>query len=339
MGGGLKEIVMGELGRHPFRPAWWLPGAHAQTVWPALFRKRRALPPVERIRLDTPDGDFVDTWVQPGRAGAPTVLLLHGLEGSFKSRYICGMHAAIGDIGWTAITMEHRSCGSEINRGRRMYHMGETSDVDFIARKVLQELPGRLYVVGYSLGGNVLAKWFGQSGNDLPAGVAGGAAISSPYNLPVSAPYLDRPTMRPYRIKFLRTLKKKAILKDHQFPGLINVARVLKSKTFEEFDTLATAPLHGFRDAADYWQQSSCGRFLDNIRRPLLLISAEDDPFIQGTTFPTECANQSDYVFPLLTAKGGHAGFVYGSLFCPQFWAEEQTLRFFLTIERRFGRT
>jgi predicted alpha/beta-fold hydrolase len=325
---------MAELGRHPFRPAWWLPGAHAQTVWPALFRKRPLLPPVEKVRVDTPDGDFLDTWVQPGKPDAPTVLLLHGLEGSFRSRYIQGMHGAIGNIGWTAITMEHRSCGVEINRNRRMYHMGETADVDFLARKILRERPGRLYVVGYSLGGNVLAKWFGQSGDDLPAGVAGGAAIGSPYDLPVSAPYLDRPIMRPYRIKFLRTLKKKAIVKDRQFPGIIDLPAVLKSTTFEQFDTLATAPIHGFRDAADYWRKVSCGQFLGGVRRPLLLISAYDDPFIQGNTFPTECAGQSPYVCPLLTQHGGHTGFVYGSIFRPRFWAEEQTLRFFLAVEK-----
>jgi len=330
----LKKTLMAELGRHPFKPAWWLPGAHVQTVWPALFRKRPSLPPVRKSRIETPDGDFVDTWVQPGRPDAPIILLLHGLEGSFDSPYITGMHAAIAATGWTAITLEHRSCGSEMNRARRMYHMGETSDLDFVARDVLQR-PGvsRLYVVGYSLGGNVAAKWFGEQGEALPAGVAGGAAISAPYDLSVSAPYMDRRIMRPYRFKFLRSLKKKAVLKNRQYPGIVDIGRVLKCKTYEEFDTLATAPFHGFKDAADYWKQTSCGQFLENVRRPLLLVSAENDPFIQGFTFPVECASQSPYLFPLLVPEGGHVGFVHGSLFRPRFWAEEQTLRFFLAVE------
>ncbi len=329
----LKDEITATLAAHPFRPAWWLPGAHTQTVWPSLLRKRPRLKNVQHVRIDTPDGDFIDTWVQPGASGAPAVLLLHGLEGSFRSRYIQGMHAALAQIGWTAITMEHRSCGDEMNRCRRMYHMGETADLDFLARKILNDRPGRLYAVGYSLGGNVLVKWLGQSGKNLPERLAGGAAISSPYDLPVSAPYLDRPLMWPYRFKFLRTLKKKAILKDKQFPGIVDLPAVLKSSNFEQFDTLATAPIHGFRDAEDYWRQSSCGQFLHNVRRPLLLLSAQDDPFIQAHTFPLQCANESDYLYPLFTKKGGHTGFVQGSIFRPQFWAEQQTLRFFQSLE------
>jgi predicted alpha/beta-fold hydrolase len=137
-----------------------------------------------------------------------------------------------------------------------------------------------------------------------------------------------------YRFRFMRTLKKKAVLKDRQFPRIVNLDEVLKSATFEEFDTRATAPLHGFRDAHDYWRQCSCGQFLQNVRRPLLMLSAEDDPFIQGTTFPSECASQSQYLYPFLTKAGGHTGFVHGSPLRPRFWAEEQTLRFFQLLQR-----
>lgn len=331
----LKQTLMAELARHPFKPAWWLPGAHAQTVWPALFRRRPPLPPVQHSRLDTPDGDFLEIYTQPGRPGAPVVLLLHGLEGSFTSPYIAGMNAAVAKTGWTAITMAHRSCGTEINRAKRMYHMGETADLDFLARHILQRPDAtRLYVAGYSLGGNVAAKWFGESGDALPEHVAGGAAISAPYNLPVSAPYMDRPVMRPYRFKFLRTLKQKVVLKNRQYPGAVDIDRVLKCKTFEQFDTRATAPLHGFKDAEDYWKQTSCGQFLNGVRRPLLLLSAANDPFIQGSTFPAECAAQSPYLCPLLVPEGGHVGFVHGSPLHPRFWAEEQALRFFSAIEK-----
>lgn len=331
----VKRAILAELNRHPFVPAWWLPGPHAQTVWPALFRRRAALPPVQKIRLDTPDGDFLDIWVQAARPGAPTILLLHGLEGSFRSRYIWGMHHTLGGIGWNAVTMEHRSCGGEINRARRMYHMGETSDLALVVQHLIERhATGRLYLCGYSLGGNVIAKWLGESGTQLPDAIAGAAAISSPYNLLISGPYMDRPVIRPYRMKFLRTLKKKAILKDRQYPGIVDLPRVLRSTTFEQFDSLATAPLHGFKDAADYWKQVSCGQFLDNVRRPLLLVSAEDDPFIPGGSFPTRSVEESPYLYPLLTRQGGHVGFVYGDPWRPGFWAEEQVVRFFTLLER-----
>jgi len=326
-----KSAVMAHLERHPFSEPWWLRGRHLQTVWAPLFRVPPVTPSVRAERVDTHDGDFFCIHVQEGKPRHPMVLLLHGLEGSFRSKYILGLHHQFGNLGWSVVTMEFRSCSGEMNRARRIYHMGETSDLDFLIRQFIATRPDvELYAAGFSLGGNVLAKWLGEQGEQAPVQVKAAAIISAPYDCVVSAPYLDRPTARLYRQKFLKSLVPKALEKERQYPGAIDVRRIRRCTTFAEYDTYVTAALHGFKDARDYWAKASCGRFLPNVRRPTMLLSAADDPFSPGITLPRAHAAGSAWLHPQFTDTGGHVGFVYGpNPWQARFWAEEQTVRFF----------
>lgn len=321
---------MNVLQRHPFRPAWWLRGRHGQSVWGPVFRGKNGLP-LRRERVTTPDGDFLDLHHLETDPAKPVVLLLHGLEGSQNSFYIRGLNHALAGLGWNSLTLVFRSCGGEINRARRIYHMGETSDLAFIVERLLDARPdARLYLCGVSLGGNVLAKWLGECGRGIPANVAAAAVVSPPFQPEVGAPYFHKELWGLYSRKFLRTLIPKAMEKARQYPGVYDVEAVRRCRDFNTFDTLVTARLHGYEDAEDYWRKVGCGQFLPAIRVPTLLVAAEDDPFNPASTIPHETAARSPWLHPLFTQHGGHAGFVYGPTpFQARYWMEEQVLRFF----------
>lgn len=301
-------------------------------MWSPLFRR----PPYvsRRVeRLETPDGDFVVLHISEGERGKPAVLLLHGLEGSANSKYILGMHEKLCAIGWHCITMEFRGCSGEMNRARRLYHSGETTDLAFVASRFAAQFP-RFYLAGFSLGGNVLAKWLGESAADVPANVRAAAVVSVPFDLVVSGPHIDRVLRGFYARHFLRSLVKKAIAKEKQFPNCVSVEKLRKARTLYDFDNHATATLHGFRDVDHYYSSQRSGQFLDRVRVPMMLLSAADDPFNPASTLPREIADRSEYLHPQFSGRGGHVGFVYGAPHQSRYWAEEQVVRFFQTYEQ-----
>lgn len=326
----LKTRLQAVLDEHPFRPAWWLPNPHAQTVW-ARYQRAFSMPAFRLERWDTPDDDFLRIHFADGALDKPAALLLHGLEGSIESPYIVGLARNLSAMDWAVAVLEFRSCGGELNRAPRLYHSGETTDIDFVVRGLTERWPGRpLYIAGYSLGGNVTAKWLGEQGDGVLDEVAAAAVVSAPYRLDDSGPFMDSGPRLMYVRHFLKTLIPKALAKAEQYPGRIDVEAIRKAKTFEAFDTLGTAALHGFRDAKDYYTRSACGQFLENIRRPTLLLSAADDPFNPGWTLPRDASARSPFLVSQFTKRGGHVGFVQGPR--PgqaEYWAEDQIARYF----------
>lgn len=330
-----KEAVLSELDRFPFEPAPWLLGGHAQTVLSWFIRRA----PDAGLRLErwtTPDDDFLRVHLREGAPDKPAAVLLHGLEGCAQSSYLVVLANMLLARGWSIAAMEHRSCGGEMNRAKRMYHSGETSDLAFVVRALAERWPSKpIYIAGYSLGGNVTAKWLGETGEATPEVVRAAAVVSAPFNLLVSGPNMDSGARRLYVKHFLRTLIPKALAKERQYPGCLDPERVRRSRTFWEFDTYATAALHGFRDADDYYAKVSCGQFLPNIRRPTLLLSAADDPFNPASTLPRETAKASPYLHAQFPDQGGHVGFVArGTRDDARWWAEEQIVRFFEAYHR-----
>lgn len=331
----LKADVLAELAQHPFRPPWWLRNAHAQTVY-ARYGRNVVRPSLRAERWDTPDDDFLDVYFLDGDPKRPTAVLLHGLEGSIESTYFLAMLRELHRAGWNVAAMEFRSCSGEMNHARRMYHSGETEDVGFVVRRLIERQPAvQLYVAGYSLGGNVTAKWFGECGDALPVNVRAGAAISAPYDLVASSTHMDRSVSRLYVLHFLRKLVPKAVEKDRLHPGIIDIERVRRARTFREFDDHATAPLHGFSDAHDYYTRVACGRYLDGVRRPLLLLSADDDPFNPGRTLPRELAARHPFLHAEFPLHGGHCGFIQRGADGMESWAEVQVVRFFEAYRAR----
>jgi uncharacterized protein len=311
---------------HPFTPLRWLRGRHAQTVFGTLLRPGPRLS-LRRERWELPDGDFLDVDRLEGPAAAPLLLVLHGLEGSSSSHYVQGLLAQARRRGWRGMALNFRSCSGEPNRLLRSYHSGETSDLGEAVRRARAE-PGAapLLLAGCSLGGNVVVKWLGEQG--ASAQVRAAAALSVPFDLAACARALDAPGAMSlvYRSRFLHTLKRKALAKSRRLPG-IDAARVRSARTLFEFDEVLTAPVHGFAGAEDYWAQSSSGPYVARVRVPLLLLSAEDDPFISPSCLPREAASRNPCVTLETHSRGGHLGFVAGP-YLPWFWAEWRVAEF-----------
>lgn len=324
-----------------FKPAWWCRGPHLQTVWRRLFEPTPIVA-TRRERWTTPDDDFIDLdWlIQVPNHHAlhkPIVLILHGLEGSSQSKYVLGLFAELNLSGWQAVAMNFRSCSGEINRQRRFYHSGETTDLAWVVSRLTQKIPVcPIYIVGFSLGGNVLLKWLGEEGDKIPDAVRAAVAISVPFDLEVSAHQIDQGISRIYAAVFLKTLRQKALQKAARYPGLLDPRMIHRIHSFAAFDDLVTAPLHGFRDALDYWTCSSSLQFLSKIRRPTLLISAEDDPFLPGKYLPKRIVSNSKWLESDFTAHGGHVGFVQGSMpWNASYWIDQRIAQFLKNQEGR----
>ena len=320
-----------------FAPAWFLPGPHFQTIWGRIARSRR-LVSFRREVLTTPDGDeLVLDHVDAPSASPVHFILLHGLEGSSYSVYMQGILGVIARHGHSATALNFRSCARDPrnitrmlpNRRRRFYHSGDTEDLDFVVRLLPARMPHqRLVAFGGSLGGNVLLKWLGEHPGQILVSAA--ATLSVPYDLGEGARLLDTTAAgRFYVAQFLKTLKKKVSRPD--IAPLLDLERVLRARTFEEFDDAATAPLHGFTGSDDYYTRSSSIHFVGRITTPTLALNAADDPFLPPTVLPRVKAAASEAVDFRTTPTGGHVGFISGDApWRCQYWAEELVVRWLL---------
>ncbi|HZZ84728.1 MAG TPA: alpha/beta fold hydrolase [Anaeromyxobacteraceae bacterium] len=313
-----------------FSPARWLPGPHLQTVWSSLGRRpARLASALERLEL--PDGDFVDLerFAGPSPA-APVLVICHGLEGSSRAPYVRGLAREALGRGFAAVALNFRGCSGEPNRLPRFYHSGDTGDLAFLVERLRAEAPGRpISLAGFSLGGNVVAKYLADGGDALPAEVKAAAVISVPFDLARCAAAIDGrgPMQLVYRERFLRRLRQKAAEKARRFPGAADWGAARVARSFFEIDDRLTAPLHGFASAADYWARSSSGPRLGAVRRPLLAISAEDDPIAPGAGLALAAARSNPALTLTVVPAGGHVGFIAGAPWRPAFWAEAEAAR------------
>ncbi len=300
-----------------FTPAWGLSNGHAQTlfgsVWPKL------VPALRRRRFETPDGDFVDVDLLEGAPGKPTVLLLHGLEGSSASKANVELLRHLAALEWSAWALNFRSCSGEPNRLAASYSSGDTRDVTWL----VPQMPAPRAAVGVSLGGSVLLNALSE-GLDVSAAVA----ISAPYQLRVCAQTLDsgRGFSLMYLRHFLTTMKAKALERAARFPRVLDANAIRKARTLRDFDQIVTAPTFGFASAEEYYERSSSGPKLSRIKVPTLLLSAEDDPLAPASLLPVDVLN-NPRLQVLRTQHGGHVGWVGGSMRQPRFWGEARAVQ------------
>jgi len=300
-----------------YRAAWWLPDPHSATLWGRLGRRE---PPLSTAveRWDTPDGDFVEVARLAGAHGptSPRLLLLHGLEGGMHSHYARAMFREARARGWAADLLLFRTCGSEPNRLPRSYHSGETSDPLWVVQQITRAFPDApLGMVGVSLGGNVLCKLLGDHGPGLPPQVTGAVAMSVPFDLARASRHIGRGVGAVYERAFLRSLIPKALRKIDRHPELAPLRVVARARTLWEFDDAFTAPLHGFRNAADYYARASSLPVLAD-HAPSVLDEVRNEvartPFVE-VEFPR---------------RGGHVGFTAGPPWRPWYYGEWRAAEF-----------
>lgn len=312
----------------PYRAPSWLPGGHAQTLWPLLIKPRPL--PLRRERWTTPDGDFIDVDHLDGPAGAPLLVLFHGLEGSARSHYAISTAHACRQAGWRLALPHFRGCSGELNQRPRAYHSGDSAEIDWILRRLQAANGGRpVHAAGVSLGGNALLKWAGEQGSAAAAVVTGVAALCAPLDLAACGHHLARGFNRLYTQHFLSTLKRGAAARLERFPGLFDARRMAAASNLHQFDDAVTAPVHGFAGADDYWRRASAKPWLAAIRIPALAINPKNDPFLPDRHLPTP-AEVGPRVRLEQPTSGGHVGFVSGSFPGNLDWLPQRLLHFFL---------
>ena len=286
--------------------------------------------PWRRERWDTPDGDFLDVdFLDAAEPDAPTLLVLHGLEGSADSHYVRGAAARARALGWRTLAMNYRSCSGEPNRNPRFYHCGETGDPGFVAERILERFSGPLVIAGFSLGGNVLLKWLGECSDEVSPRIRGAASISPSIQPAACAKVLDSVRGYFYRWHLLSSVKEKAERFSELHPGLIDIEGVRRARTFHRFDRLVIAPIYGFMDELDYYEQADASPYLPRIRVKTLILSAENDPIVPPHVFPHREIGESGWLSGVLLKSGGHVGFVSGgNPRAPVYWAEERAFEF-----------
>jgi hypothetical protein len=238
------------------------------------------------------------------------VILTHGLEGSSAGQYIRGTARHFVRNGWDALAWNCRSCSGEMNRRFRMYHHGDTEDIDTVIGHALAG--GRydtLVLVGYSMGGNITMKYLGTKGADAPPQIKAGVAFSSPCDIAAGSDALDRWDNIIYKKRFMAFLERKMHLKNQQFPGKLDVSKLKAVRRWHDFDEWFSAPICGYGSAAEFHHNASAKNFLEGIRVPTLLVNAENDPILTPECFPFEIARSHPYFYFELAPGGGHCGF------------------------------
>jgi predicted alpha/beta-fold hydrolase len=312
------EVSKPKIIRSDFVAPRWLRNAHAQTMLPIMPWAWPSRPKFRRETLELPDGDVTAVdWLADADSlpdASPLLVILHGLEGSANSSYARMLMESALDRGWRSCVLHFRDCGDYRNRLPRRYHAGETNDL----RHFLNELqaaregsgnPGPLLAVGYSLGGNVLLKYLGESKSETPLSAA--TAVCVPLDLHICAEALDLGFSKTYQRYLLKRMKRSVADKFDKHTAAFDWDRAMQSRTFAEFDDAVTAPLHGFEGKNDYYDRCSSVHFLNSIEIPTLIINSEDDPFMKPEVIPDGDRLSSNVTLEV-SATGGHVGFVSG---------------------------
>ena len=309
-----------------YRPPLFLKNGHVQTVFCSLLR-RFYTDYYRRERIETYDNDFLDIdWSCIG--SRKLAILSHGLEGNSHRAYIMGMVRLLNAKGWDAAAWNYRGCSGEINRQLRMYHNGSIDDLDCVVKHALKtDLYEIVALIGYSLGGNLTLVYLGTKGDHIDSRIQKSVVFSVPCDLNAGAQELAKIKNKIYMEDFLKSLHGKIKEKMKLFPDEINDKNYHLIKNFKDFDDRYTAPIHGFRDAEDYWDKCSSAQFIPKIKIRTLLVNARDDPFLANGCYPIDQASKSANVFLEIPRSGGHVGFVqFGR--DKTYWSEQRTIDF-----------
>jgi predicted alpha/beta-fold hydrolase len=338
----LQDIARA-LEAHPFTPHRLYRGGHAQTLraalrWPRRLRLLREYAAAERRLFEVEPGVRLLAhcrW-QPRKEEHPTIVLVHGLEGSSSSVYMLGTGRKAYRAGFNVVRLNVRNCGGTEGLTPTLYHSGMSGDI----LRVFTELSERdrlpeLFLAGFSLGGNLVLKLAGELGRDAPPALAGVVAVSPSVDLSACADAIEHPHNRIYQWSFIRSLRRTIRRKHKLYPNLYDLGRLRGMRTVRQFDDFYTAPHGGFRDAADYYARSSALAFVPRIRVPTLIIHAQDDPFIPFAPLRHGAVSDNLNILLLAPERGGHVAFVGGARRGEdRFWAENRVVQFCALLTR-----
>lgn len=282
---------------------------HVATIYPSTFRKVEGVT-YARERIDTPDDDFLDLDWSKGTDNKNLVIVSHGLEGSSERPYVLGMVKYFRSRNWDALAWNCRSCSGEINRTARFYHHGATDDLQTVIDHVNKiKHYDQIWLVGFSMGGSLSIKYLGEQGSGVPSNVRGGVAFSIPVSLRSSVEMLTNGRVKFYEKRFLKKLEDKVKTKAATYPDLITYNGFDHINSFSDFDNAYTAPLHGFKDADDFYDTVAAGKYMEGSNRPILICNAINDPFLGDACYPYDVCEKSELLYLETPHYGGHVGF------------------------------
>jgi predicted alpha/beta-fold hydrolase len=295
-----------------YKPPLFFKNGHLSTMYAGLLREINGLVQ-SRERIHLPDGDFMDLdWSYAKQASKKVTILLHGLEGNAQRAYIQGSAKALTESGYDVCAVNFRGCSGEPNTTYRSYHSGATEDLKVVLEHIVKNKEyNKIYLKGFSLGGNLLLKYLGE-GNSIPTALKGAVAISVPCRLDDSLRQLLSFKNIAYAARFKKNLIEKLRAKQELFPTKISDNDIKNIKTLKDFDDVYTSKAHGFKDAMDYYTQCSSRQFLTGISVPSLIINAQNDSFLGLACYPTKEAEENKNVYLEVPKYGGHVGF-YGT--------------------------
>lgn len=308
-----------------YRPPWWLPNGHLQTVWPPLFRRVDGVH-YQREALELADGDFLLLdWHRTG--SRRLAIVSHGLEGHSRRAYVLGMIRLFGANGWDGLAWNFRGAAGVPNRLPRF--TTNTAAEDLAAVTAHAAATGRydeITLIGFSMGGNLTLLYLGRHRQEVPVRVRSAVVFSVPLHAPTAGPRLDLPCNALYTQRFLHSLRRRIADLDRRHPGVIPVAGCNRVRSLAQFDERFTAPLHGFRGAREYWEAGNSRPYLERIAVPTLLINARNDSLLSPECFPVPEASRSPWLFLEMPEAGGHCGFAGGP--AEAYWSERRAVGF-----------
>ncbi len=303
------------LAAHPFEAPFGLRNGHAMTIigsqWPRRISLQSWPGEARYFRTDLETQVLAHCHWQSNRQARPTIIIVHGLEGSADRPYVTGTAEKALRAGFNVIRQNVRNCGDTEHLTPTLYHSGLTSDLramicELIERDGLEQI----FVIGFSMGGNQTLKLAGEFGDDAPPQLRGVAAISPAIDLGECSDAIARPPCKIYELRFLRSLKATMRRKAELFPGSCDPNRIDRVRSLREFDDVVTGPCWGFGDADGYYANASSRPLLKRIRVPALLIISQDDPFIPFAPFTDPAMAANPHLWLLAPDHGGHVGFM-----------------------------
>ncbi len=316
-----------------YRPLGRYRYTHLQTVLPTLLRKVEGVS-YNRERMSVGDGDFIDLDFLSANSKS-AVILCHGLEGCSDRAYMKGMAKAFSSRGVDAVCYNYRGCSGEPNLRKKMYTAGSTDDLQDVLDYVYSlKKYSNIFLVGFSLGANLILKYAGEKGSVIDQRIKGIVAVSAPCDLYSSSMALHSRRNLIYHKRFLLMLSEKIEEKKKIFPELSSID-LSSIRTMSDFDNLITAPLNGFKDAEDYWKKCSSLGELNNIIIPTLVLNAADDTILGPECYPFAEAEKSDYIFLEVPKKGGHVGFMRKPS-DEEYWHEKRAVDFLQASTKLF---
>jgi uncharacterized protein len=319
-------------GLSPFESHPLLRNGHAMTIAAVYWPRRFSLPAPEKRHFQVEEGSQLlgqAHWQDGKDKEVPVLVIVHGLEGSCESNYVRGVAEKAFQRGFHVVRLNQRNCGGSERLTPTLYNSGMSEDYRAVFHD-LAENEGfqQVFFVGYSMGGNLVTKMAGEFGRRVPSALRGVCAVCPAIDLAACADALEKRSNYFYQRHFVSSLMSSYGRKAKLFPEKYSRDGLAKIRSVRQFDDVITAPCFGYRDAQEYYEAASARKIIGNVSVPMLMITAQDDPFVPYESFLAALIEENSAIRFVAPEHGGHCGFISNKRGIERFWAEQRIVDF-----------